>query len=71
MSEVNPVTTAQVACTSETADAMLKRVFKVAKILATVKHSQNVPTETAENRAENRHLGELQYREEDLTTHTA
>lgn len=61
MNEVSPVTTVQVTCTSEQAGVILKRVFKAAEILATVKQPQNFQTEARENRTKNRAQHELRY----------
>ena len=47
----------------DTAETMLKRVFKVAKILASAKHQDGDKSELAENSAKNQRTDELQYRE--------
>ena len=71
MSDSSFITTAEDSSASVSADVMLKRVFGVAKILAIVKHPRDFEEEIAENRAKNQRRGELQYREDELTTHTA
>lgn len=53
----------------DTAETMLKRVFNVAKILASVKHQDSDESETAENSAKNQSTDELQYREGEQTEH--
>lgn len=67
----NLAATAEVSSASVSADTMLKRVFGVANILAIVKHQQDAAQKTAENHTKNQHPNELQYREEERTTHTA
>lgn len=71
MSESDRAATAEVSSASVSADTMLKRVFGVANILAIVKYQQDAEQQIAENRAKNQHPNELQYREEERTTHTA
>ena len=71
MSDSSFITTAEDSSASVSADVMLKRVFSVAKILAIVKDPRDFEEEIAENCAKNQHRGELQYREDELTTHTA
>ncbi len=57
--------------TSVSAELMLRRVLGVARIITTVKYTHDCDEEIAENRTKNRHPGELQYREDELTTHSA
>lgn len=71
MSDSSFITTAEDSSASVAADMMLKRVFGVANILAIVKQPHDFEAENVENRAKNQHRGELQYREDELTTHTA
>ena len=53
----------------DTAETMLKRVFKVAKILASANHQDGDESEIAENSAKNQCPDELQYREGDQPEH--
>ncbi|KXK53114.1 MAG: hypothetical protein UZ13_00925 [Chloroflexi bacterium OLB13] len=71
MSDSSFITTAEDSSASVSADVMLKRVFSVAKLLAVVKHQRDVEDEIAENPVKNQHSSELQYREDERTTHTA
>ena len=48
---------------------MLKRVFKVAKILASANHQDGDEFERAENSAKNQRPDELQYREGEQPKH--
>lgn len=48
---------------------MIKRVFRVAQILAAVVYPYGFDEETTENCAENPLRGELQYREQEPKTH--
>ncbi len=54
---------------SESPDVMIKRVFRVAQILAAVVYPYGFDEETTENCAENPLRGELQYREQEPKTH--
>lgn len=62
MNEIRPALTADVSFASVPADVMVKQVFKIAEILASVEQPQNFQTEARENRTKNRAQCELQYR---------
>lgn len=53
----------------DTAETMLKRVFKVAKILASANHQDGDESKIAENSTKNQHPDELQYREGEQPKH--
>lgn len=53
----------------ETAETMIKRVFKVARILASANRQDGDESDIAENSAQNQRPDELQYREGEQPEH--
>ncbi|MBK9122408.1 MAG: hypothetical protein IPM16_04705 [Chloroflexi bacterium] len=69
MNIVSSTTGLQTSGLSESPDVMIKRVLRVARILAAVQYPCDSEEEITEIRAENSLRGELQYREQEPKTH--
>ncbi|MBV6438364.1 MAG: hypothetical protein AELANPGJ_03666 [Anaerolineae bacterium] len=70
MNNMSSKTELQASDRTVSADVMIKRVLRVARILAAVQYPCDSEEEITEIRAENPLRGKLQYREEQSTSHS-